>query len=189
MLVLIMVLSGAEYISYRRESALFSTDMKNDALLLGNALSGMAEQAWKDAGEQVTAQLIQDANLKESAVAIRWVDLDSSSGRFTPAADSEKLVAVRRGNATSMVVKKGGGETFRLTYVPVSSGPKSRYAIELSESLSMLKHYTRNSLLRLAFTAMVLFLASGGILWFFFQTMDSSAAGSFHRQIPQNRGG
>lgn len=168
-LVLILILASAEYISYRRELALFNTDMENDALLLGNALSGMAEHALKDAGEPVAVQLIRDANSKEGAVAIRWVDLDISSGRFAPAADPGKLAAVRRGNAASMVVEKTGGDAFRLTYVPISSDSRPRFAIELSESLAMLKRYTRNSLLHLAVTGMVLFLMSGGILWFSFK--------------------
>lgn len=168
-LVLILILASAEYISYRRERSLFNTDMENDALLLGNALSGMAEHALKAAGESVAAQLIRDANSKEGAVAIRWVDLDRSSARFAPAADPQKLAAVRRGNAASMVVEKAGGDAFRLTYVPISSDSQPRFAIELSESLAMLKRYTRNSLLHLAVTAMVLFLTSGGILWFSFK--------------------
>jgi len=168
-LVLILILASAEYISYRRELALFNTDMENDALLLGNALSGMAEHALKDAGEAIAIQLIRDANSKEGAVAIRWVDLDGSSGRFAPAADPEKLSTVRRGNAASMVVEKTGGDAFRLTYVPILSDVRPRFAIELSESLAMLKRYTRNSLLHLTVTAMVLLLTSGGILWFSFK--------------------
>jgi two-component system NtrC family sensor kinase len=169
MLVLILILTSAEYISYRRELALFNTNMKNDALLLGNALSGVAEHALKYAGEPVAAQLIHDTNSNEGSVAIRWVDLDRSSGRFAPAADPQKLAAVRRGNAVSMVMEKTGGDAFRLTYVPVSSDSRPRFAIELSESLAMLKQYTHDSLLHLAVTAMVLFLTSGGILWFLFK--------------------
>jgi len=169
LLVLILILTGAGYISYRRELALFNADMEKDALLLGNALAGTAEHAWKDSGEGIAARLIRDANAKEGAVAIRWVDLDTTSGRFAPAADLEKLSAVRLGNAASMVVEKSEGEAFRLTYVPVSAGKRARFAIELSESLAMLKRYTRDSLLNLAVTAVVLFLTSGAILWFFFQ--------------------
>jgi two-component system NtrC family sensor kinase len=168
-LVLILILASAEYISYRREIALFNSDMENDALLLGKALAGMAENALKVAGEAVAVQLIRDANSKEGTVAIRWVDLDRSSGRFAPAADPEKLAAVRLGNAASMVVEKTGGDAFRLTYVPISSDARPRFAIELSESLAMLKRYTRNSRLHLTVTAMVLFLSSGGILWFSFK--------------------
>lgn len=168
-LVLILILASAEYISYRRELTLFNTDMENDSLLLGNALSGMAEHALKDDGESVAVQFIRDSNSKEGAVAIRWVDLDRSSGRFAPAADPEKLAAVRRGNAASMVVEKTGGDAFRLTYVPISSDSRPRFAIELSESLAIMKRYTRNSLLHLTVTAMVLFLTSGGILWFSFK--------------------
>ena len=168
-LVLILILSGAGSISYRREIALFNTDMEKDALLLGNAMSGMAEHAWNASGEETAIHLIRDANAKENAVAIRWVDLDGPSGRFAPAAAPETLAAVRRGKSASMVVEKTGGESLRLTYVPVSTSPRPRYAIELSESLTMLKRYTRNSLLHLAATAMALFLTSGAILWFFFQ--------------------
>ena len=43
LLVLILVLAGSGYTGYRREVALFDSDMKKDALILGKALSGMVE--------------------------------------------------------------------------------------------------------------------------------------------------
>lgn len=45
-LLLIFLLSGFGYISYLRETSTFSNDMKKDAILIGKALSAMAEHAW-----------------------------------------------------------------------------------------------------------------------------------------------
>ena len=168
-LVLILTLAGAGYISYRREIAQFNTDMEKDALLLGKALSGMVERAFNQSGERMAAQLIREANTKEGLVAIRWVNLDAPSGTFAPAGPLKRLNAVRRGSPASIIVENGAGEAHRLTYVPLSAGSRTRFAIELSESMAMLKRYTRNSLLHLAITAMVLLMASGTVLWFFFQ--------------------
>ena len=169
MLLLILVLGGYGYMGYRQEVAQFDSDMKKDALLLGKALTGMAEHAWKNSGPKMAIKLIGDANAKEKSIEIRWVDFGNPSETFAPKVPVEKLGRVLQGETESIIMQKADGEEFRVTYVPARTDAQGRCAVELSESLSMLKEYTRTSLLRLFITAAILFVASGALHWFHFR--------------------
>ena len=168
-LLLVLILAGAGYISYQREVTLFNHDMEKDTLLLGEALSGMIGHTWKHSGAEKARELIRDANSKEDTIDIRWVDLGASpADRDRPLAPREKIGQVLRGLPVSMVIKIKHRGSYRVTYVPViTDGPRPG-ALELAESLSPLQRYTRMSLLHLLATGGLIMLAAGGLLWFHF---------------------
>ena len=169
-LVLILILAGAGLISYHREVALFNNDMEKDAILLGKAMSGMIEHALEISGRDLALKLISDANTKEHSLYIRWVDLDPSASSINaPTVALEKIEKVLQGETASFTMEKKGSGIFRFTYVPISSDLYSPSAIELSESLSGLKKYIRNSVLNLIVTTVLLLLTFGALLWFQFQ--------------------
>ena len=168
-MLFLFILAGAGYFSYHREVVLFHSDMKEDALILGRALSGMVGHAWAYSGPENAIALIREANTREKSIGIRWVDLGSArTGPFAPMAPPEKVAPVARGASVSMVMKKAGNGPCRVTYVPVRAGT-FRGAIELCEPLTVLNGYTRKTLLYHLVTGILIMLAAGGVLWFHFR--------------------
>ena len=170
MLVLMMILSGAGLISYQREVSLFNEDMEKDAMLIGKAMSGMIEHAWQKSGRDTALKLIRDANMREHSIHIRWVDLDPSTMPvYAPAVSLKKVESLLQGKSVSLTADTVESGTYRFTYIPISTEGHFHSAIELAESLSALKRYTRNSVLHLVLTAVLLLITSGALLWFQFQ--------------------
>jgi signal transduction histidine kinase len=168
-LVLILILAGAGLISYHREVSLFNEDMEKDAILIGKAISGMVEHVLQKSGRDMALKLISDADSAEHSIHIRWVELDPSAiAMYKPTAPLKKIEQVLQGKTVSLLLQNGGG-SYRFTYVPISTDTHSYSAIELSEPLSALKNYIRNSLLHLMVTAVLLLLTSGALLGFQFQ--------------------
>ncbi|MGD8388668.1 MAG: hypothetical protein PVG49_16095, partial [Desulfobacteraceae bacterium] len=52
--VLVLILAGAGWISYHREVSLFNDDMEKDAILVGEAMSGLIEHALKESGREIS---------------------------------------------------------------------------------------------------------------------------------------
>ncbi len=169
-LVLILILSGAGLISYHREISLFNDDMEKDAILIGKAMSGMIEHALRKSGRDMVLKLILEANSQEHSIHIRWVDLDPSVvGMYAPTVPLKKIERVLQGKTASLTMEKNGSGLYRFTYIPILTDTYSHSAIELSESLSVLKKFIRNSVLHLIVMAVLLLLTSGALLWFQFQ--------------------
>jgi two-component system, NtrC family, sensor kinase len=169
-LVLILILAAAGLISYHREVSLFNDDMEKDAILIGQVMSGMIEHTIQKSGRDMALKLILDANSKEHSIHIRWVDLGPAAiGMYAPTVSLKKIERVFQGETASLTMEKNGGGLYRFTYIPILTDTDSHFAIELSESLSPLKKYIRNSVLHLIIMAVLLFLTSGALLWFQFQ--------------------
>ena len=169
-LVLILILAGAGSISYHREVSLFNEDMEKDAILIGQAMSGMIEHTFQTSGRDVALKLILDANSKEHSIHVRWVDLDPAAmGMDAPAVPLKRIERVFQGKTVSLTMKKNGDGFYRFTYIPILADTDSPAALELSESLSPLKTYIRNSVIHLVIMTVLLLLASGALLWFQFQ--------------------
>ena len=169
-LMLIVILAGAGYISYRREVSLFNEDMKKDALLLGNALSGMVEHTWKVSGPEKALELIRDANTKERSIGIRWVNLDpSAAGMEAPTVPLKEIAPLLQGEPVSLTMNNANRGLWRFTYIPVFTEAGAHRAIELSESFVLLDQYMKNSLFHFILTAALILLAAGGVLWYHFK--------------------
>lgn len=70
---------------------------------------------------------------------IRWVNLDDSNGISAPFVSQENICPVIKGETASMVMEHMDGGACRFTCVPVRTGEKRCYAVELSESMNVLK--------------------------------------------------
>jgi two-component system NtrC family sensor kinase len=168
--LLILVLGGAGYLSYQREIALFDSDMESDALLLGKALSGLIEHSWKESGPETALTLIHDANIKEHQLKVRWVWLDASAAPpYVPRVPLERLDKVAQGKSISLKLDISEKGSYRFTYVPVNVDKNHTGAIELAESQSLRMRYHHNSLLHLIYTGVLLLLLTGSLLWYQFQ--------------------
>jgi signal transduction histidine kinase len=169
-LVLVLILMGFGWISYYREVALFNDDMEKDAILIGKVMSGMMEHALQQSGRNLAMKLIREANSKERGIVIRWVNLTvSGTAADSPVVPLQKIRPVIGGKTMSFIWEKADGESCRLTYVPIAAQEQTLSAIEMSESLSPLKTYIRNSVLHLIAMAVLLLLSSGALLWLQFQ--------------------
>ena len=167
--LLILVLGGSGYISYQREITLFDSDMENDALLLGRALSGLIEHAWKVSGPETALTLIHNVNTKEHQLKVRWVWLEASAAvPYVPQVPLEKLDKVVRGGSISLKINTSEQGAYRLTYIPVNVDEKHAGAIELAESQSLQIRYHHDSLLHLIYTTILLLLLTGSLLWYQF---------------------
>jgi signal transduction histidine kinase len=169
--ILIVVLGWSGYIDYKRELSHFNNDMKSDALLIGKAMSGPIEHVWKQSGMDTALSLIREANRDEHQMGIRWVWLDSGPGEpYIPRAPLKLLNKVLEGESVSLAMDDSTAEAFRFTYIPVKVDQDRPGALEISESLGVMKKYTHDSLLHLFYTGGLLLLAFGGILWHRFQS-------------------
>lgn len=168
--LLILVLGGSGYISYQREIALFESDMESDALLLGRALSGLIQHAWKESGAETALRLIHNVNTKEHQLKIRWVWLEASAAApYVPQVPLERLDEVAQGKSISLRINTSEKGDYRFTYVPVNVDEKHAGAIELAESRSLEMRYHQDSLLHLIYTTILLLLLTGSLLWYQFQ--------------------
>jgi two-component system NtrC family sensor kinase len=169
-IILIVVLGWSGYIVYQREVSHFNNDMKNHALLLGKAMSGPIKHTWKQFDMEMALTLISDVNREEHQMKLRWIWLDSSPGEpYFPRAPLKLLSNVFKGENVSLTMDDDTGETFRFTYIPVRVDQNHPGALEISESLRMMKQYNHDSFMHLLYTGVVLLLAIGGILWHRFQ--------------------
>jgi len=169
-LVLLLILAAAGLISYHREVSLFHHDMEKDAILVGEAISGLIEHDLQKSGKELALKHIREMNSRKKSIRIRWVDLDPSAVEpYRPSVPYGNLLDVSQGKTVSRIKEVNGNEPFRLTYIPINTNTSSHSALEISESLAVLHKYIRNSLLHLLAIAVVFLLASGALLWFQFQ--------------------
>ena len=113
---------------------------------------------------------IDDANLEEHQMKIKWVWLDNrSNGRYSPGMPLKCWTGFSNGESVSLIGDNPKGEPFRYTYVPVRVDQNQSGALEISESLKVMKQYSRDSIIRLFYIAIILVLGFGVILWWQFQ--------------------
>ncbi|MBW1900907.1 MAG: HAMP domain-containing protein [Deltaproteobacteria bacterium] len=158
---IIALLAIDGYLSAHREIKLFDNDMEHDALLLGHAMKKLVADAWQVKGQDLTMELIGEANKDEHQIRIRWVWLDAPPGDPNePRVSRAKLGPVVRGQEVSIkkMVAKGVGH--RYTYVPIPIDNVRHGALELSESLFELMDYTHETVIRSFILAGLMLLAS-----------------------------
>ena len=164
-ILLIAVLGIDGYLGVHRDIKNFSSDMQKNALLMGQAMSGMVEYAWNISGETAALRLIKNANKKEHAIKIRWVWLDpAATAPFLPQTSLTMLAPVLRGQIFSLITQLKDGSENRCTYVPINTGRQRPGAIELSESLLPLKQYTYRAWLKVIVITLLLLLTSALLL-------------------------
>ena len=134
-----LVLAGYAVTRIQRQIELFETDMSTDHQAFGRALSNAAAEVARHDGDARALELIEDANVRESGIDIRWVD-------------------EARTNSESRV-EEAGEERFLVTSVPVALPSGRQGSLRLRESMvdedAYVAYTTRRAVLQIATTAVV----------------------------------
>ena len=162
-IVILLAIDG--YMSVRREIHLRETYMRRSAHLLGLAMKGLVQERWLTEGEDLALKIIEEANEDEKEIRIRWVWLErSENDRYRPLASQEKLGALAQGQELCFRERDKQGKGYLYCYVPVTVDPKRSGALELSEPLTRLYQYTRNSVIRVSILVAAVLIVSGLVI-------------------------
>ena len=150
---MLLILSVNAMLTERRETALFDSDMRQDAGVLGAGLARAAARVWARDGELVALALVAEIGAAEGHVAVRWAWLDAiplSSGK--PVLTAGDLARLRAGFEVSHRIEASDDNAgFLTTYVPVDTPGPRRAVLQLTESLAAERTYVqisrRNTLL------------------------------------------
>jgi len=166
-LVILLLVAADGYLSYKRQTEVFSADMKKDARLLGHSIAGLASGVYVTGGESRAQRLVDDVNRSESEMHARWVWADAAAGdRFSPRVAGISASLLDRINDTSVVCSSGTASGFVCTYVPIELGSARRAYVEMSEPLRELRSYTWETARRSITLAITLVAAGLLIMWF-----------------------
>jgi signal transduction histidine kinase len=150
------------YARFRREVALFESDIRQDHLLLGTTLAVVTARVLATRGPAAAGDVVEDTNVHNVDVRIRWIGPEEEPAVL----DSlpEEARATIEEDRTWSEVRDVAGEGRRLfTWVPVPAAERTGGMIELSESLAAEQAYVRTSVER-ATTAALLTIALTGSL-------------------------
>jgi signal transduction histidine kinase len=135
------------FFDYRRDRAVFDSQMRAEATALGRALArGMAE-VWERDGEAAARQFLLTSSSKSEHIRARWVWLDEST-RDTPRVDESLLAPMFDGQ---VVIVKDEPANVLLTYIPVRvpvgelREPREG-GLEIAQPLAGLDKFTQDSL-------------------------------------------
>ena len=160
------LLAADGYLSVKREISLFDNDMKQNAHLLGNTVKELTLDTWHKAGQNRALELIKRVDKEENHMRIRWVWLDDlSDASHMPRVSREKLFSVSRGQEISVKKMDHNGSGHLYTYVPVEISKGKYGALEISESLSKLKHYIHKTIWRSIILGILMALLGFIMLW------------------------
>ena len=151
------VLAVYAWVSVRRETDLFESDMRRDQHVLGRALAAAVTAAWEAGGAARADALIADANVAEGTLAIRWVWLGGPPGDPAgPRVDRSKLGGLDRGAEVVVLEHDGAGGGALYTYMPARVPGPRHGALEVAESLADESRYVHSTQLRAAVTTVVM---------------------------------
>lgn len=135
------------FFDYRRDRAVFDSQMRAEATALGRALArGMAE-VWERDGEAAARQFLLTSSSKSEHIRARWVWLDEST-RDTPRVAKDLLAPLHDGR---VVIVKDEGANVLLTYIPVrvpagDARETREGGLEIAQPLALLDKFTEDSL-------------------------------------------
>lgn len=142
-----LVLSAFAALRVQRQITMFEADMKADHRAFGRALASAASEVAREHGRERALALIEDANLRESHMLVRWV----GEAREEPVSQVE-----------------GVGEARRLvTQVPVRMPFGATGSIELSESLQKEGDHVRQTIVRAVISTLTTIAVCGMIILVF----------------------
>jgi two-component system NtrC family sensor kinase len=159
-IVTIFALSGI--LQIRRETKFFKEKNRHDAILLVHILTNEISGAWQNGGIKRVKQLIREANHADSMVRFRWVWFDAERGTANAPvveeagrllSNSDPLLSIERADEH--------GKMRAFSYFPVSLPDTRQGGLEISQSLSGLKQYSRSTTKYVIIIAVVLILAIG----------------------------
>ncbi|NCQ61312.1 MAG: HAMP domain-containing protein [Myxococcales bacterium] len=159
--VIAAVMSVNAWMRVQRESELFEYDIRRDHVAIGRALAEAAGRVWQTNGEGDAFEIVEDANIRESQVLIRWVWLDAPDGDpRRPELPRGELRRAAPGQVTVVKQRPRGERVDAIfTCVPIT-GPRPA-AIELRESLAGQQDYVRTTIVRASLYAGALVILCG----------------------------
>lgn len=163
-IIILLVIDG--YFSVKRDVNLFDSDMKKNAILLGNTIKELNLDTWHEAGQNRALELIKRVDREEKHLRIRWVWLDAPAGDpYKPRVTRAKLLPVFQGHEISVKRTDEDGPGHLYTYVPVKISKREYGALEISESLSKLKDYIHKTVWRSIILGILTALLGFIMLW------------------------
>ena len=153
------------FFDYRRERAVFDSQMRAEATALGRALARGVAEVWDRDGEAAARQFLLTASSKSEHIRARWVWLDEET-RDRPSVRTDVLAPMQEGQ---VVVYKDTSKNALLTYIPVRvpvterDGAFRQGGLEIAQPLTELDRFTADSL-RNGIIASVAAVAIAGLL-------------------------
>ncbi len=136
------------FFDYRRDRAVFDSQMRAEATALGRALARGVAEVWERDGEAAARQFLLTSSSKSEHIRARWIWLDESA-RDSPRVDKELLASMLDGQ---VVILKDAAANLLLTYIPVrvpvgeSHGEPREGGLEIAQPLAGLDKFTQDSL-------------------------------------------
>jgi signal transduction histidine kinase len=166
MMVVAILLALHSYLVVQREVELFRVDMNLHAYLLGSVLASSIADIWKTSSPDRVERIIEDANQSERLVQVRWVWFDvSSDDPSAPRADIEDRASLERGQELLFPEYSYRGSDYHLAYFPVRVDSTRLSALELSQPLTPMRSYIRNTIIRKIALFITFLLVGGGLVW------------------------
>jgi signal transduction histidine kinase len=155
------VLSVNSVMRVQRETEVFEDDLEGDHRVLGRAVAGAAALVYRNGGADQALEVVEDANLRENELSIRWVWLDLPAGdRRGPTA---AITDLSPGQPRAIRGPGADGTKALYTYVGMNLPGARTAAIEIRESLAPQKVYVDNAI-RSAVEAMLLMVLVCAVL-------------------------
>jgi two-component system NtrC family sensor kinase len=167
-----IVMAGNAVLQGHREAKLFDVDSKRDQHAVGRVLHAGVEAVWAAEGEAAARRLIAEVSKGNPDTAMRWVSLaPEPHPEDAPLAGRDRLAAVAAGREIVLKVKAPSGDERRATYLPLTIDGEPHGALEISESLSPERGFSRATELQVVVTTLVMValcatIAMGLGFWF-----------------------
>lgn len=140
----------------------FEADMRRDHETMGRGLAPATALIWQVEGQDRALALVEQTNLNESRILIRWVEPDAPAGApDRAAAPAAELEPVWRGETVSWADRASSGNLH--TYVPLRVEGRWSGALEFTESLQAEDAYIRASVMRVLLTTTGMALTAGAL--------------------------
>jgi signal transduction histidine kinase len=150
-----LVLGIHAWIRVGADSEQYRNDVRRDHDVTGRSLASTVELLWRTDGETRAREVIEELNLRESHVQIRWVWPRALPGDDNAALRPD-LIPTTGGRTHSEVVTGEDGEPYMLSYTLFDLPGDDDGAIELYESLANEQTHIVASLRRTAITTTAL---------------------------------
>jgi two-component system, NtrC family, sensor kinase len=167
-----LVMAGNALFQVSREGRLFDDDSRRDQHAVGRVLHAAVETVWDADGEAAARRLIDDASLDNPALVMRWVSLGvAPSADDAPLVARDRLAAVSAGREIVLKTAVPSGDERRVTYIPLTIKGEPHGALEISESLSPERRFSRATELQVLIATLVMLglcaaIAMGLGFWF-----------------------
>lgn len=142
----LVIVAVSALIEIRREVALFDSDMREDARVLGESIRVGALRMWEARGEAAALALVRQEAEQLHDMRVRWVWLEDDAAD-APRVPRHELGALAPGEPRSFPLRVAGESPGSLfTYVPFGTPAGADAALEIEESLAGRDRYVRTTM-------------------------------------------